>query len=243
MRKKVLVTNDDSVHSKSLKALVEQLHHYEVDIMVVAPSSEKSAVSHSITIRHGLKLHELEDIIPGVKTYSIDGTPADCVKVAKIALNYDFDLVFSGVNDGLNMADDVMYSGTVAGAAEAVMMGAVGIAISVAKNSLEAISEGFVMTMDFMQKNHMLHSNQFYNINIPRNPKGIKITHQTKNATETKFKLVDGLHYMIGEPDRKTKLKDLTGDIMTYLDGYISITPLTNDRTNYKKIKELLAKK
>lgn len=243
MRKKVLVTNDDSVHSKGIKALVECLTDYEVDILVVAPSSEKSAVSHSITIRHGLKLQQLEDIVPGVKTYSLDGTPADCVKVAKVALKYDFDLVFSGANDGLNMADDVMYSGTVAGAAEGVMLGAVGVALSVARNNVEALKQNFTTIMDFMQKNHMLHANQFYNINIPSNPTGIKITHQTKNATQTIFKLVDGLHYMVGEPDSKTKLQDLEGDVMSYLNGYISITPLTNDRTDYKKIKELSTRK
>jgi 5'-nucleotidase len=239
---KVLVTNDDSVHSKGLLELVIRLKKYAKEIMIVAPTREKSAVSHSITIRRGLKLHQLPDLVEGVPTYSVEGTPADCVKVAKIALGFDFDVAFSGVNDGLNMADDVMYSGTVAGAAEAVMFGKVGIAVSVKRNGLEALENGFDMVMDYFQKNNLLEGNLFFNVNIPENALGIQLAHQTKIATETKFKLQEGLHYMIGDPDRKTKLEDQLGDVATYFKGYISVTPLTNNRTDYQVLSSLTQK-
>jgi len=150
--------------------------------------------------------------------------------------------VFSGVNNGLNMADDIMYSGTVAGAAEGVMFGKTGIALSVERNGLSAFEAGFDSVIEFLKENCLLEGSHFLNINIPENKVGIQITHQTKNATETKFKAVAGGYKMVGQPNRTIRPNDDFGDIAAYLDGFVSITPLTNDRTDYEKLAMLKRK-
>ena len=99
MKYKILVTNDDSLKYEGIKVLTTYAKEFASEIMVVAPHTEKSACSHALTLRSEIKLYEEADLIPGVKTYTIDGTPADCVKFAKDALNYDFDIVFNAIEN------------------------------------------------------------------------------------------------------------------------------------------------
>ena len=96
MKYKILITNDDSLKYEGIKVLTEYAKEFASEIMVVAPHTERSACSHALTLRSEIRLYEEADLVPGVKTYTIDGTPADCVKFAKDALKYDFDIVFSG---------------------------------------------------------------------------------------------------------------------------------------------------
>ena len=93
---KVLVVNDDGIYSKNLKILVDYLKDIYNDILVVAPSKEQSAMSHRINIKGPIKLTVHDGLFDGVKAYSIDSTPADCVKFAVDYLKYDFDILFSG---------------------------------------------------------------------------------------------------------------------------------------------------
>ena len=122
----ILVTNDDGVDAPGLRALAGL-----GSVTVVAPAEESSAVSHALTVRRPLELRALD---PG--WYSVDGTPTDCVNVAvSQVLDREPDLVVTGINNGLNVGDDVTYSGTVAGALEGVLVGAPAIAASLQRAS------------------------------------------------------------------------------------------------------------
>ena len=120
--KLLLVTNDDGYFAEGIKALVEELYKYTKNIIVLAPKNETSAVSHGITLRRGLSLKEETPIYKDVKTYSLDGTPADCVSVGITYLNIKPDYVISGINNGLNMGDDILYSGTCGACFEASLL-------------------------------------------------------------------------------------------------------------------------
>src|SRR5689334_6409427 len=121
----ILVTNDDGFRSEGIKALADALGRIG-DATIVAPDHEASAIGHALTLRRPLRLEHTSE-----RVYSVDGTPTDCVNVA---ITHVFkrlpDLVVSGINKGWNLGDDVTYSGTVAGALEAALLGVPGIAVS-----------------------------------------------------------------------------------------------------------------
>ena len=124
---RILVTNDDGIHAPGLKTLERIAKAVSKDVWVVAPETEQSATSHSLTLRRPLHSRKL-----GSRRFTVDGTPTDCVLVAqhKILAERPADLVLSGVNHGANLGEDVHYSGTVAAAMEAAMLGAHAIAFS-----------------------------------------------------------------------------------------------------------------
>src|ERR671919_1338067 len=123
--KRILVTNDDGVHSEGIRALANALTHLG-EITVVAPIQEASAIGHALTLRRPLRV---DTIHPGV--FAVDGTPTDCVNVAITHVMKDKpDLIVSGINKGWNLGDDVTYSGTVAGALEGALLGIPSIAVS-----------------------------------------------------------------------------------------------------------------
>src|SRR5215831_11319095 len=122
---RILITNDDGVHSPGLKALAQAIAPLG-EITVTAPMTEASAIGHALTLRHPLRI---EHIAPGI--YAVDGTPTDCVNVAIThILKGKPDLIVSGVNTGWNLGDDVTYSGTVSGALEGALLGIPSIAVS-----------------------------------------------------------------------------------------------------------------
>ena len=201
--------------------------------MVVAPKYQQSAKSHALTLGVAMKLEKLEDIVPGVKTYSLDASPATCTKFAFVQLDYDFDLVVSGCNNGLNMGDDIIYSGTVAGASEAAFFGKKGLAVSVEVGDMEALTNNFVDVFRQIINSEIFDIASTLNINIPRVVKGLKITHQGVNTFDTEFiETKDGFlatgKSLYGVLENKTSC-----DLDAYYDGYVSITPITVDRTDY----------
>lgn len=228
---KVLITNDDGVFAEGIRILVEKLVPYCEEITVVAPLVEMSANSHRLTIKEGIRCEELEDIYPNVKTYGIIGTPADCVLFAEYALNIQFDTVFSGVNRGYNLGDDIVYSGTVAAAEEAVMKGKRGVAVSCRYTSFEGMKY-FDQVMEYILHHHLWNDPTIININIPQESKGIKITHQTKSTYSSFYtKKEDGLYYS-GVDTSIPNIEDPNGDLQTIEAGYISISPLTFNKTD-----------
>lgn len=124
---RILVTNDDGIHAPGLKACVRIARQLSKDVWVVAPESEQSATSHSLTVRRPLRLRKA-----GPRRFTVDGTPTDCVVVAlrQVLAERPPDLVLSGVNHGANLAEDVTYSGTVAAAMEGALLGVRSIALS-----------------------------------------------------------------------------------------------------------------
>src|ERR671912_707432 len=123
--KRILVTNDDGVHSEGIRALADALKHLG-EITVVAPIQEASAIGHALTLRRPLRV---DTIHPGV--FAVDGTPTDCVNVAITHVMKDKpDLIVSGINKGWNLGDDITYSGTVSAALEGALLSIPSIAVS-----------------------------------------------------------------------------------------------------------------
>lgn len=235
----ILVTNDDGVKAEGIKILVEKIKQYETDVYVVAPMYEQSASSHRLTLRRGMKCEKMNDIIEGVPTYALDGTPADCVLFALRELKIDFDIVLSGINRGYNLGDDIIYSGTFAAAQEALMRNKKAIAMSCKYTSFEG-AKYFDEVYDFIKKNNLLDEPVVLNVNFPANAKGIKITHQAKSTYQTYYvKKEDNLYYTMCDTTIPLN-EEPNGDIQTIKNGYISISPLGINYTNlevYKKKK------
>jgi 5'-nucleotidase len=127
MSRRILITNDDGVHSEGVELLADLARQHSDDVWVVAPDSERSGASHSISLADPVRVRQL-----GPKTFAVRGSPADCVVLGVKHLCKDKrpDIVLSGINRGANTADDVMYSGTIAAAFEGVQLGIPSIAFS-----------------------------------------------------------------------------------------------------------------
>src|ERR1700704_5193808 len=136
---RVLLTNDDGIEAAGLQALRRALRELPgIELAVIAPDGNRSATARSITTRRPLWVEEI-DFGDGTVGYATDGTPVDCVRFATIGLidGFEAELVVSGINHGANLGDDITYSGTVAAALEAIVLGLPGIAVSQQSGALE----------------------------------------------------------------------------------------------------------
>ena len=239
--KRILVTNDDGVHSVGIKVLADALKSLG-EVTVVAPLAEASAIGHALTLRRPLRL---ETISAGV--YAVDGTPTDCVNIAiSSVLRGMPDLVVSGINKGWNLGDDVTYSGTVSGAFEAALLGPPGIAVSLQRTGeefdfSEAARGAQVVAQSVLEKG--LPSRTFLNINVPQGAtKGIKVTVQARRNHITKVdERIDprGQRYFWIEEGQNEWEPHDRSDFQAVRDGYISVTPLQPDLTAYNIIPAL----
>lgn len=234
MKYKVLVVNDDSISAEGLKKLAEIVQRYASKMLIVAPTVEQSACSHKITIKEGIELSKHLDLIPGIRTYSITGSPADCVKFALMGLDFNFDIVFSGINNGYNLADDICYSGTVSAALEAEFFGKKGIAVSCEQDDLTG-ANNLIDALDFLFANRIFLDANVFNINLPKKVAGVKITHQGERSFNTTYiKKEDGKYYSVKSNNLKKyneRTNDEFSDYLVVENGYISITPLTTNKT------------
>lgn len=232
---RILITNDDGVHSEGIRVLAEALAPLG-EVTVVAPVQESSAIGHALTLRRPLRL---DAVRPGV--YAVDGTPTDCVNVAIAhVLHGKPDLIVSGINKGWNIGDDVTYSGTVAGALEGALLGIASLAISA--QSREDVSEfgpsaRAAATLAEAVLERGLPQFTLLNINVPFGPnKGFRATVQARrnHVTEVSERLDprDRPYYWIEEGDNHWEPRDRS-DYQAVHDGYISITPLHPDMTAY----------
>lgn len=227
---RILVTNDDGAGAPQLLPLIRWCRRLG-DVTVIVPKYEQSAKSHSIEIHNAFEAKQVslaEDVI----IWTVDSTPADCVRFACSGLSQHFDLVISGVNRGLNLGHDIMYSGTFAAACEAVNNGMRAIALSTAIPYYDHATDHLEEIFTFLKAHRLLEFNDLYNINIPANPKGIRITRQGGPYFAEGFQAMDNnMYYPIGKPISPDST-DLTFDTVAYKNGFISISPMTTDRTN-----------
>lgn len=246
-RPKILITNDDGIYSSGIYALWEALSEIG-DVNVVAPRDEKSAASHSITINNFLRVEYIkrDKFFSG---WSINGTPADCAKIAiKQILKDKPDLLVSGINLGSNLGNNIMYSGTIAAATEGSILNVPSIAISLDSHNVKDWSGAKVVAKDISKYvlNNGLPKGTILNVNVPNcNPnkiKGIKITRQGNQYFEDQFeKRVDtsGREYFW------IKGKIIDGDNSVKFDGkavsmnYASVTPISFNFTDNSYIDEL----
>lgn len=240
MSLRILITNDDGIDAVGLKYLVEHAKKYG-DVVVVAPKVEQSAKSHAINIRRSIeckKVYMFDDVL----AYTFDSTPADCVRFARYGLNLDFDLVLSGINKGYNMGEDIWYSGTVAASFEATNAKAKAIAFSVSKKSNEGFKY-FDEVMEYILNNNLLDCGDIYNVNMPITSKGIKITRQGGCMFNTTFEETSKDYYFAGGSEvHDNDINKITYDYVCVENNYISISPLTADRTDIQTFNKLIKK-
>jgi 5'-nucleotidase len=239
---RILVTNDDGVHSDGIHVLAAALRPLG-DVVVVAPHIEASAIGHALTLRRPLRLERLRDGI-----YEVDGTPTDCINIGitKLFAPGMPDLIVSGINKGLNIGDDVTYSGTVSGALEGALLGIPSIAVSLARTTGDydfRPSAAGAATIARIVLRDGLAPRTFLSINAPTGqPKGFRLTVQGKRNHVT---IVDEridprgkAYYWIEEGENDWEPHDRS-DYQAVHDGYISVTPLQPDMTDYGALAKL----
>ena len=232
---RILVTNDDGVHSEGIKALADALKSLG-EITVVAPIQEASAIGHALTLRRPLRIDTI-----GPNVFAVDGTPTDCVNLAIThVLKGKPDLIVSGINKGWNLGDDVTYSGTVSGALEGALLEIPSVAVSTQRvkdecefgpSATAAATVAQAVLERGMPKFTLL------NINVPMGAtKGFRVTVQAKrNHVTVVDARTDPRHreyYWIEEGQNEWEPHDRS-DYQAVRDGYISITPLQPDMTAY----------
>jgi 5'-nucleotidase len=238
---RILITNDDGIHSEGIGALEKQLCQVG-EVIVVAPSHEMSAASRALTLTRPLRIDKIDE-----SHYAVDGTPADCVTIAmnKILTGRLPDIVVSGINRGGNLGDDVFYSGTVAGAMEAVVYGLPGIAISLLGRGEFDFGPAADFAVFAISKilREGLPERTVLNVNVPQGPiRGVRLTHQGVKIVHTR--IIEGTdprgrkYYWIGEELSTWDAIDGT-DYQAIRDGCISVTPLQSNLTNHDAFSEL----
>jgi 5'-nucleotidase len=241
----ILVTNDDGVQSEGIIALYRAMEEVG-DTYVVAPDREKSAVSHALTIHRPLKVERLDE-----KIYTVNGTPTDCVVVAvEKILPERPSIVVSGINRGANLGDDITYSGTVSAAIEGTLFGIPSFAVSMILVGekgfyFETAADLSKKLASFVLKRG-LPPDTLLNVNVPNVPnsdiKGIKFTRQGKrvydNAIHETLDPWGVKHYWIGGGVPSWEEGSDT-DFNAVTDGYVSITPIHLDLTNYEALEFL----
>jgi 5'-nucleotidase len=231
----ILLTNDDGYFSPGIAALAKSLAPLG-EVIIVAPQSEASAVGHALTLRRPLRC---ELISPGI--YAVDGTPTDCVNIAiDEVLTQKPAIVVSGINKGLNIGDDVTYSGTVAGALEGALLGYQGIAVSMERTAGEwdftaAANLTAELAAGLLQR--PLPTRTFLNVNVPHGRvKGVRVTVQAKRNHITKVdQRMDPRqrpYYWIEEAQDDWE-PDPRSDRHAIAEGFASVTPLQPDLTDH----------
>jgi len=246
-KKIILLTNDDGIESKGIKTLYKTLiRNGNWDIWIVAPDKERSAAGHAITVFDPISVKK--EFIDGIFCgYAVDGTPADCVKLAIGAIfEKKPDLLISGINRGANLGKNIIYSGTVSAATEGTIYDVPSIAVSI--NNLK--DTDYTYSAEFTKNitNLILDSvsipeRMLLNINIPDAPadkiKGVKITYQSDMAFKDVFiKREDprGREYYWMNGELVEAEEDENNDYTALKNNYISITPIQHDMTDYRRL-------
>src|SRR5579883_2240244 len=240
---KILVSNDDGVHDPGLAHLANALGKLG-DVIVVAPDRNRSGVSNSLTLDQPLRV-----VTASNGYYSVNGTPTDCVHLAVTGLLKEMpDMVVSGINEGSNLSDDVLYSGTVAAATEGRFLGLPSIAISLAGPRCEHYDTAAQVAKMLVEQLRAtpLTSDTILNVNVPDTPfselKGVQVTRLgTRHKAEPTIKALDPRGrkiYWVGQPGPEQDAGPGT-DFYAVNTGYVSITPLHLDLTHYKVLDEL----
>ena len=245
---RLLLTNDDGINAKGIYALAKELEKNH-EVIIVAPDNERSACGHSITLSRPLIVKEI--VLEGLKSkaFSVDGTPADCVKIAiNKLIDGKIDMVVSGINKGLNLGTDVLYSGTVSAAIEASIYKIPSMAISMQINkNIEnyEMAAKYAGEILLKAKENNIKNDIVLNVNVPllkeNEIKGIKVckigSRLYNNAYIKSIGENNETQYEI-----KGELKDVhedDSDTLYFKEGYVTVTPLHYDLTNFKILNDV----
>jgi len=240
----ILLTNDDGIFAPGLAAIYKELVKLG-DVTVVAPADSRSGASHSVTFSRPLLCNKV-DINGQFKGFSVQGSPADCVKLAVMQLHAGpIDLLVAGINNGANAGINVYYSGTVAAAMEGAFLNIPAVAMSLAAEEQMDFEKAARYCAKILKKLMPVGSGDVININIPLlskgEPKGVRVVPQSSKGFDeyyipqkneqgqTVFQLAGGPH----------RLESTPADATSLAEGFITVTPLVPDMTNHQKIGEL----
>jgi 5'-nucleotidase len=238
----ILLSNDDGIHSEGIVALERSLASL-AEVYTVAPEREQTSMSHALTLHRPLRVREI-----AANRLAIDGTPTDCVKLALTGLlPVRPDLIVSGINQGPNLGDDIIYSGTVSAALEGALLGLPAIAVSLVtfeRFEFKVAAEFTAALVERVQQQGMPRE-MLLNVNVPalskEQIKGWRFTRQGKrHYSENIVERIDPRgkkYYWIGGDDLGFAKDDGT-DCMAVHEGYISVTPLQIDMTDHKSLSD-----
>lgn len=239
---RILITNDDGIHSEGISELEKALREIG-DVFVIAPESEMSGASHSLTLARPLRIRQIDE-----RHWTVDGTPTDCVTLALnqiLPVELRPHICASGINHGPNLGDDATYSGTVAGAMEATILGVPGVAFSLVSTRSYDFTNSARVARELIQKSLMegLPGGTLLNVNIPKGEvKGLRVTKQGfKDARPVISEHIDPRgkpYYWIGEVRSGFHAEGGT-DFEAVDEGYVSVTPMRSDLTNHQAIEIL----
>ncbi|MGI8414346.1 MAG: 5'/3'-nucleotidase SurE [Solirubrobacteraceae bacterium] len=254
---RVLLTNDDGIEAPGLQALRRSLLALSgIELAVIAPDGNRSAMARSITTRRPLWVQEV-DFSDGSVGYATDGTPVDCVRLAKLGLveGFEAELVVSGINHGSNLGDDITYSGTVAAALEAIVLGLPGIAVSQQSRALEldfraglqfefGVAAQFTARLVAELGTVPLPPGTLLNINVPGSePDGVEVARLGKRVYRDELALIDEgaggrrLYRIYG--DASYEREETGTDLAAVARGRIAVTPLHFDLTDHEGMSAL----
>lgn len=236
---RILITNDDGIQASGLLPLAQWASKLG-EVTVIAPKVEQSGKSHGIEIHKPFEVKKI-DFAPGITAYSLNSTPADCIRFAVLGLHEHFDLVISGINRGLNIGQDIIYSGTVGAIFEANALGIPAIAFSTSPSYYEKAISHLDEIYNYLCSNGLTEKCRLLNINIPDDPVGYRITRQGGPYYSDRFLPQEQDLYMPNGIDIFSPSGSNEFDTDAVLVGhYISIMPLTIDRTDWNLYHQLL---
>ncbi len=239
----ILLTNDDGIFAPGLSAIYTELVKIG-NVTVVAPASSQSGASHSITFKNPLVCNKVD--INGLFTgYSVEGSPADCVKLAVMKLcELDIDLLVAGINNGANAGINIYYSGTVAAAMEGVLLGVPSVAMSLGSEENMDYATAADYCMQILNKLMPVKPGCVVNINVPLlsqgKPNGLKVVPQSNKAFDEYYipKQNEEGHIVFQLAGGPHLFEDTPTDTVALMEGYITVTALAPDMTDYKKTKK-----
>lgn len=255
---RVLLTNDDGIEADGLQALRRALLAVPgVDLRVIAPDGNRSAMARSITIRRPLWVQDV-DFGDGTVGFATDGTPVDCVRLANLGLVDDWlpEMVVSGINHGSNIGDDITYSGTVAAALEGIILGLPGIAVSQQSNALEfdfrqttafdfAAAAGFTARLVADLGSVPLPKGTLLNVNFPGTaPTGVAVARLGRRYYTDELEMIEESspgrrRYRVYGEAAESDAEERDTDIAAIAAGKIAITPLHFDLTYHDGVQAL----
>ncbi len=239
---KILITNDDGIDTLGIRLLAEWAKKLG-EVTVVAPKTEQSAKSHAIELIKPIEIKKVP-FIEGVTAYSMNSTPADCVRFGFLGLNKKYDLVLSGINRGINVGIDIVYSGTLGATFESARFGVRAIGFSAFPDGQESAAKYFDDVYDYIVKNDLFAENLVYNVNIPPVARGIRMTYEGSQYYSDRFVKSDvgeDMYVQEGEPIADVCPDDMDRDTVAIHKGYVTVTPLMATRTNmevFRKYRE-----
>ena len=243
---KVLLTNDDGIKGAGLWSLAHALKTRGFEVTIAAPSNQQSGMSHALSLMCEIEYSRFDN--PDFEAWFFNGTPTDCVKIYLEGMtDKKFDVIISGINDGSNLATDVLYSGTVGAALEGFLHKIPSLAVSRDKNSSIPFETAAQVTSDYLEKILTLKREPFlHNINFPKNFRADKAEFMSTrlghrdyiNAFTSHTDDTGRAYFKIG--GTICDVDDSAGtDIHAVNQGYVSVTPLHCDAADYDELVEL----